>query len=396
MRCWKPKIEWTGYLSGLVGAVIAGIGPAPAADLTIDLSGTAQTVFAWQSDRCAKDHIPDAPARAFRDSNGAVHLFAAHHPNRAMVGADLSTVRVDCTSRFRGNRSSDPYALDDFVWLTSFHSSDGRRVIALGHAEFHGYKHPALCPSGKYMACWRNGVISAISRNGGRTFSRAPGRSAAVAALPYPYDGRVGRRTGYFSPSNIIQWKGRLYAFVFAERYRGQRRGACLLRADPTEKDPVWRAWDGHRFTADLGQSPIVTRAGTASFCQPVPGLRWTLTSVVRHRPSGHFIGLFAGWLTKSSKGPENVGIYFVTSRNLIHWSKPKLLLRRPLMFKFGCGEKAVFGYPSLLDESSPSRSFDTVSDRAFLYLTRFNMADCRLPMNRDLIRIPVRIKTEG
>lgn len=372
------------------------MGPSLALEVTVELAGAAQTVFRWQSDRCAKDHIPDTPARAFRDRSGAVHLFAAHHPNRAMVGPDLSAVRVDCTSRFRGTRSSDPYRLDDFIWLTSFHTSDGQRVVALGHAEFHGYKHPALCPVGKYMACWRNAVISTISRNGGRTFSRTPGRSAAVAALPYPYDGRVGRRTGYFSPSNIVQWKGKLYAFVFAERYRGQRRGACLLRADPAEENPVWRAWDGQRFSVDLGQISIVTQAGADRFCLPVPGMRWTLTSVVRHQASGLFIGLFAGWLTRSSDGPENVGVYFVTSRDLVHWSQPRVLMRRPLMFKFDCGEKAVFAYPSLLDDSSPSRSFDTVSDRAFLYLTRFNMAGCRLPMNRDLIRLPVRIKVAG
>lgn len=384
-----PKCAWLCCLLGLTGV-------AQASDAAIDLTGAPETVFAWHKDRCAKEHIPDAPARAFRDKNGAVHLFAAHYHNRAMVGPGLSGVRVNCASRFRGNRSSDPLALDDLIWLTSFHTADGNRVIALGHAEFHGYKHPALCPVAQYAACWRNGIIAASSDDGGRSFSRTPGRSAAVAALPYPYDGHVGRRTGYFNPSNIIRWKGKLYAFVFAEKYRAQRRGPCLLRSDPAAKNPVWRGWDGRGFSADLGEFPMVSRPPANKFCIPVPGIRWTMTSLVRHQPSGRFIALFSGWLKVSPTGPVGVGFYYVSSRDLIRWSKPKLLLKRPLMFMFTCGEKEVFAYPSLLDETSPSRNFDTVSNNAFLYVTRFNMSGCRLPMNRDLIRMPVRIRVDG
>ena len=41
-----------------------------------------------------------------------------------------------------------------------------------------------------------------------------------MAALPYPYDGALGRRAGYFNPSNILRDGDYLYAFVFAEAYR--------------------------------------------------------------------------------------------------------------------------------------------------------------------------------
>jgi hypothetical protein len=367
-----------------------------ASGASIHLSGPSESVFTWRTDRCAKEHIPDAPARAFRDRDRNVHLFAAHYHNRAMVGPGLSSVQVDCASRFRGNRSGDPHKLDDLIWLTAFHAVDGQRVIALGHAEYHGYKHPRLCPAARYMSCWRNAIIAATSRDGGRSFSRSPGRSAAVAALPYPYDGHVGRRTGYFNPSNIVRWNGSLYAFVFAERYRGQRRGPCLLRAVADTSEPVWRSWDGQGFHADLGQSTLDAQAGANRVCKPVPGIGWTITSVVHHQRSGLFIGLFSGWQRTKTAGPVGIGIYVVTSRDLIRWSKPRLLLERPLMFKFSCGAKKVFAYPSLLDETSPSANFDTVSDRAYLYMTRFNMTDCRLPMDRDLVRVPVRISIKN
>ncbi|MDA0991052.1 MAG: hypothetical protein O3A51_09910, partial [Verrucomicrobia bacterium] len=62
--------------------------------------GDSQTVFRWRTDRCGKNHIPDAPARAFRDVDDVVHLIAAHQINRAMVGPHLGRTRVDCAVVF--------------------------------------------------------------------------------------------------------------------------------------------------------------------------------------------------------------------------------------------------------------------------------------------------------
>lgn len=362
----------------------------------ISVEGDPETVFRWRTDRCAHNHIPDAPARAFRDATGAVRLIAAHQINRLMVGPDLKRQRVDCSIIFRGANNKDPAALDDMVWLTAFFARDGRRVIALGHAEFHGHRQPKLCPAGTYMACWRNAVVAATSTDGGRTFSRLRGRRAAVAALPYDYDGRVGRQTGYFSPSNIIAWNGYLYAFIFAENYRAQRRGVCLLRAALRQKSPQWRAWDGRDFTVALDQARRRPSPAERQTCKPLTGIGSTITSVVFHKPSRRFIALVAGTRNVATLGRPATGVFSMYSDDLINWSKPTLAIELPIMFRFDCGAKAVFGYPSLLDENSESRNFNTVSDTAYLYLTRFNMAGCKLPMDRDLVRYPVTIgKTE-
>ncbi|MBT5050494.1 MAG: hypothetical protein HOM58_18480 [Rhodospirillaceae bacterium] len=356
------------------------------------IAGGPQTIFRWAVDRCAPNHIPDAPARAFRDSNNTVRLIAAHHMNRAMTGPTLAEARVDCSVIYQANRSKDPAALDDLVWLTAYHTLDGKRVVALGHAEFHGHTVAGLCASGRYMACWRNSVIAAVSEDGGKSFTRRPGMTAAAATLPYPYDPRAGRHTGYFSPSNIVRWRNHAYVFVFAEQYREQRRGACLLRAEAAADNPVWRAWDGRRFTIAL--NGIVKAGGTRNqhICVPVPGIGSTITSVVRHAPTGTFLALFAGTRAVPRLNRKVTGIFYVQSKDLVHWSPPALLLERPIMFKFACGDKVVFGYPSLIDGNSPSRNFDTVGEQLSLYLTRFNLTGCKLPMNRDLVRYPVHI----
>lgn len=384
----------------LICAIIAGfypLGRASAADgaaLTINIAGAPQTVFRWASDRCVDNHIPDAPARAFRDAGNTVHLIAAHHMNRSLRGPSLASVRVNCAVLYQAGRSKDPAALDDLIWLTAFFTLDGKRVLALGHAEFHAHAVPGLCASGAYMACWRNSVIAAVSDDGGRSFTRKPGRGAAVATLPYPYDPRAGRHTGYFSPSNILRWRNHTYAFVFAERYRDQRRGACLLRAELGAAPPVWRAWDGEGFTIALGGLRESGGGPGKGTCVPLRGLSSTITSVVRHEPTGDFIALFAGTRAVPGLNRKVTGIFYIRSGDLVRWSKPVLLLERPIMFKFACGDKVVFGYPSLIDGRSPSRNFDRVGERPSLYLTRFNMVGCKLPMNRDLVRYPVRIRT--
>ena len=373
---------------GLMAPATGTVRPEIAAE------GEPETIFRWRSDRCAHSHIPDAPARAFRDAAGSVRLIAAHQINRSMVGPDLRRQRVDCSIIFRGANNSDPVALDDMVWLTAFFTRDGRRVISLGHAEFHGHRQRNLCPAGTYMACWRNAIVAATSTDGGGTFSRLRGRRAAVAALPYDYDGRIGRHTGYFSPSNIIAWNGHLYAFIFAESYRAQRRGACLLRAGLNQKSPKWRAWDGHDFTVALDQDQRRLTQASYHTCKPLAGIGSTITSVVFHIPSRRFVALIAGTRSVATLGRPATGVFSMHSGDLINWSKPALVLELPIMFRFDCGVKAVFGYPSLLDENSQSRNFDTVSGKAHLYLTRFNMTGCKLPMDRDLVRYPVTIRT--
>lgn len=407
LRVIVPYRSMTGRFRNiwLILAIIGGVYPlgmATATDrsaltmpaLTVTVAGSPQTVFRWASDRCAANHIPDAPARAFRDSSNTIHLIAAHHMNRSQRGPSLTTTRVNCAVIFQAGRSKDPAALDDRIWLTAFHTLDGKRVMALGHAEFHGHAVPGLCASRKYMACWRNSIIAAVSEDGGQSFTREPGVNAAVATLPYPYDPHAGRQTGYFSPSNILRWRNHAYAFVFAEHYRAQRRGACLLRAELSNANPVWRAWDGQGFTITLGNSGKSGGTPRTNTCTPVPGIGSTITSVVRQELTGDFLALFAGTRTVPRLNRKVTGIFYIWSKDLVQWSPPFLLLERPIMFKFACGDKEVFAYPSLIDEKSQSRNFDIVGERPSLYLTRFNMGGCKLPMNRDLVRYPVRIRT--
>ena len=41
------------------------------------------------------------------------------------------------------------------------------------------------------------------------------------------------------------------------------------------------------------------------------------------------------------------------------------------------------------------SRNFETVDDRGFVYFTSFNLSDCKVTWDRDLMRLEVAISTD-
>ena len=78
------------WLFTLSLAVVAAVTGTPAAAAALAVDGPAEVVTDWATDRCAGNDIPDAAARAFRDTNGQVHLFAAHFVGSHGAGGAVS------------------------------------------------------------------------------------------------------------------------------------------------------------------------------------------------------------------------------------------------------------------------------------------------------------------
>lgn len=363
------------------------------ANAILEISGPAEVVFDWSRDQCARWDIPDTPARAWRDAQGDVRLVAGSDQSRASAGSDLDRLSRDCAVLYRGAESDDPGAHDDRAWIAAIFTADGKRVEALAHVEYHGHLRPERCPAADYSECWRNSIVQLASQDGGDSFER-PGAASLVATLPYAYDGAAGRRSGYFSPSNILRRGDYIYAFVFAERYRAQKRGACLMRRPVTAGAADWRAWDGAGFTvrfADPYHEHVENPE--AHVCTPVPGVRSTISSVVHHAVTGQYVAV----TPTTRPGPDGAprsGIYWMTSANLIHWSEPELLLELPLLWRRDCAAPAAFAYPSLIDPDSPSAAFDSVDDHFWLYYTEMPLLEgCRIGPRRNLLRRPLSLR---
>jgi hypothetical protein len=358
--------------------------------LRLTVGGDATTVLSKSQNACDPADIPDAPARAIRIVSGTVQLYATHFHNRRLVGPDLLHLSNDCHIIFAGGERDDPAAFDDRAWIASLYTEDGRTIFAAVHNEFQGHRRPALCPSGRYMDCWYNAVTAAVSRDEGAHFSRLVADADLIAALPYRYAEVTGRHAGYFNPSNMVLQNGMLSMMVFATGVRAQRSGNCLLRTDRISDPSAWRAWDGTGYGVSFVDPYGASVSPDAHVCEPVGAgkLRWPVTSLVRHAPTGLFIALMMN-------AARDGGVFYSTSPDLLDWSSPAKLMGGSGGGVYQCGDPAPLAYPSLLDPNSEDRNFMTVGKSAELFLARFNVTDCRISMDRDLIRMPIAISAD-
>jgi hypothetical protein len=361
--------------------------------ILVQPTGDESVVFRNSSDGCERDDIPDAPARALRLADGNVAVFAANQKNRVLRGADLLSLRPDCTVVFTGSWAADPAAYDDRLWLASTWTVDGTNVVALVHSEYQGNTHPGQCPSGRYIDCWYNAITLATSNNGARSFTRASGAAALVASVPYRYDAQAGRHIGYFNPSNLIERDGALYAMMWTTGYREQGAGNCLVRSEHPDEPASWRGWNGAAFAVQFIDPYRSTASPAEHVCQAIDRdhLGGPVVSLVRHARSGAYIALFVG---ANPTGDTQLpwAVFSSGSWDLIYWSAPRMVMPVARFDTGLCPPSAPLAYPSLLDPDSRSANFDTVGDTAQLFLTRFNLERCRATHNRDLVRLSVSI----
>ncbi len=351
---------------------LAGV-PAhsPAAGLTARVApGPPEQVFKSRSDGCAPIDTPDIDPRAFRAADGAVTLFTLHYVNRALRGADLSSVKIDCHVALDSAHDPDPAHYDDRRYIAAAWTADGQRVAALVHHEYHADDHDR-CSATTSLGCWHNTILAFSSRDGGRSF--AMDRPAVVASAPFTQDQQQGRHRGFFNPSNIFSDGRYEYFFASTTGWSGQPYGACVFRnANPFDSGG-WRAWDGATFSVAYAD-PYVVKHQAPRPCAPIAPFGLPVGSVTRHVATGTW---FAVWMAPGDRQAMPVaGIYYATSANLFDWSPPRLLLAGKVILNPGCGGN-ILAYPSVLDENQGGRDFDHMGDAPWLYYVSIAMNGC-------------------
>ena len=381
-----PRFAPVLLLAGTAAALAQGAPEPPLSALT--LVGPPSTVFSAARDACDGADMPDAPARAFREPSGAVALFGMHYRNRALRGPDLGHLTLDCAVVLDSAGKADPAAYDDRSWITATWTEDGRAVAALIHHEYQANEHPGRCPAGTYMACWYNTITAAASADGGRSFTRAD-PPAVVAGAPFRQEAGQGRHRGFFNPSNIVadgRWR---YFLSSTTGWKGQGEGVCLFRSDDPADPSRWRAWTGTGFTAAF-PDPYRAAIREPASCRPVGPFPGPVGAVIRHRGSGAFIAVF---MAKAGGVYEKSGFYWTTSRDLLTWDRPRLLLEGKTLYDDPCtaGDRLI-AYPSLLDPAAQGRNFDDAGDAALLTYASLRVEGCTITSDRDLLRRPVAI----
>ncbi len=335
--------------------------------------------------------MPDVNPRAVRTDAG-VAMFALHHEARALRGPDLDRLKIDCSVALSSGDNEDPARHDGRRYITSLWALDGKRIAALVHNEYHAEAYPGRCVSKDGMACWWNSVLAFRSDDGARRFQ--PMQPLVVAAAPFRQHVGQMRHRGFFSPSNMVAHGRFVYAFVSTTGWDGQKFGACLIRnADPLKSDG-WRGYDGRDFTVRWSD-PYATdaRAAQAS-CAPADTFGFPVGALVRYRANGTFVAV---WEAPRVDGRFPVaGFYYATSRDLIGWSAPALLMAGAVIHDACDGGRnrdgMTIAYPALLDPQAEGRNFDNAGDTPFLYFAQIRNNGCVAGAERVLVRVRVRI----
>ena len=354
--------------------------------LEITVAGDMNPAFLWTRDRCAEDDIPDAPLRAVRLDDDHVIAFATHEQNRAFLGPNLGTLKRDCRIVFAGRHSDRPEDYSDRVWIASTWSEGGRTIFALGHDEYQAHRHAGRCRFAAYAECWWNAIVLLRSDDGGRSFSRVGDRP--VATIPSRQDVDQGHSRGFYEPSNIVKHGDAYYALIRAGGEGAQQAGTCLFRTNDLTRPEFWRFFDGQGFSPNA--DPYRDDVRNAKPCAPMKGLRGSVGSVTYAPAFGVYIAVSAFGSKRSSES----GFYYSVSTDLIHWSEGRLFLPLSTPWSASCGEDR-FIYPSLVDPRSPSRNFDVVGPDPYLYFVRQHFDGCQGTMQRDLVRMKVRLSQE-
>lgn len=378
-------------LAGRLGPGRADPSPNVPPTLSGSIVGLRQVVYDTRN-RCEEIDSSDAPARAFRDAAGVVHLFASHFVARAMTGPDLNSLRHSCDVVYRSPLDRNPADFEYKNWLFSFYTTDGKRVAALIHSEYDGIEILGMCATPDTPTnCWWNTVTYAESSDGGYTFKVPSPPLNLVAALPYRYAiGNLSSAYGFNSPSNIITMGGFFYSLIGDWPYKLQQYGPCLIRTTNVFDPGSWRAWDGKDFTIRFADPYRQTIANPANHvCKPVyPG---STGSLVRETRSGVFITT-QSVPDKRFNGPP--GFYVEGSRDLIHWSKPTMVVRFSDLEAVDGPGKWIYEYESLLDPASTDRNFSTITEMPYLYFVRSD--GDHPPYSTVLFRIPITLRVEG
>jgi hypothetical protein len=345
-------------------------------------------VFDWSRERCAEDDIPDAPARAFRDAKRRVQLLASFYTNRRFIGRDFGHLAHPCAVVMNSGLSPDPAAFDSYEYLTATWTPNGKTVYALVHNEYRGDLVPGQCPSGYWLACWYNAITLAVSTDGGRHYLDHPWPKL-VASIPYRYVPDTGPMLA-FNPSNIIRnpHDGYFYATVHRTplaEIPGDGGGTCLMRTQDLSEPGSWRAWSrGNVFDTTFVDPYGPNPEPDQHMCRIDPSARL-------YAPSITYNTVARQWLLV---GGGQDGAYYSLSRNLVDWTPPQLIFSVPGTDDYTCPGRDPGVYFSLIDPASSSRNFETSGRSAYIYYTVPHPDKrCGIGFDRDLVRVPVRIR---
>jgi len=352
--------------------------------ITGTLEGTRTTIFESPQDSCNANDVPDAMSRAFRDYTGTVHFSSASSELFQSLGPTLETVQHSCEHAFDSANDSNPADFNDEEWLDSFYTFDGRTIASLAHTEYHGWAIQGECNvqgNNQYSACEYDSDTYHVSTDGGYHFRTPKPPTNFLAGFPYEYEIDDGPM-GYSVDTNIIEFGGWYYAVATDVSWppncsgqSGPNRclvpdGGAPLRTQNVFDPGSWRSWNGADFSvsfADPYLSPV--SHPEEHIYVPVPYMIYVNAINVFQSANIVVATLWDYW--DSALGTP--GLYLTTSTDLIHWTKPTLVVTRNELMADDPKGNWLYVYFSLIDPAAPDLNFSIVGNEPYLYFVRLN-----------------------
>jgi len=358
---------------------------APALAVKGSLDGPATEIFESMKNSCDSNDVPDAMARAFRDYTGTVHFSSASSQLFQSLGPTLETVVHSCAAAFSSANDTNPADFNDQVWLDSFYTFDGLNIAVLAHTEYHGWNIAGECHlkgNSRYNGgCEYDSDTYHISRDGGYTFVTPTPPGNFLAGFPYKYQVDRGPY-GYSVDTNMIEYNGWIYAVATDYNWppncsgtTGPTRcrvplGGAPLRTQNVFDPKSWRTWDGNNFTVAFDDPYLGTvRDQSKHIYVPVPYMEY-VNAIGIYKPLNVVVAtLWDYW--DNTLGPP--GMYLTTSTDMIHWSRPSLVVTTDELLSEDGPGSWTYAYFSLIDPDAEDLNFSTLGDHPYLYYVRLN-----------------------
>ncbi len=345
------------------------------------LDGSRTAVFETPRDSCTFNDIPDAMARAFRDYTGTVHFVTASSDMFQSLGPDLDNLQHSCAVAHRSANDPNPAHYNDQTWLDSFYTIDGLTIAALTHTEYHGWAHAGECDSQNINECEYDSDTYHLSTDGGYTFEAFKAPANFLTGIPFEYvidDGPAG----YSVDTNVIDWGGWYYAvatsWTWPPNCTGQSganpcltSGGAPIRTKNVFDPASWRGWSGSDFSVsfvdpylDPVQNPL------EHVYTSVPDMAF-VNGIYIYQPANVVVAVLWDYFD-TELGPP--GLYFATSTDLVHWTRPLLVATLAEIKANDPPGNWLYAYFSLIDPSAPDLNFSLIGDHPYLYYVRLDL----------------------
>ena len=386
----------------LLAAVSSAQGQQNAVDTPTvkgELDAHRVVVFETPKDSCNQNDIPDAMARAFRDSTGMVHLVAASSELFQSIGPTLESVEHSCEVGHESAGDANPADFNDQSWIDSFYTFEGKKIAGLTHMEYHGWAHKGECTfKNGYNGCEYDSDTYHESTDGGYHFYSFKAPANFLAGVPYKYV-EDGGPSGYSVDSNIIELGGWYYAMVTSWTWpanctgsQGPHRcltsGAAPIRTSDVFDPSSWRGWSGTDFSvafADPYPGPV--EHPQEHVFTPVPYMD-VVTGINIFQPANLVVAvLWNPWSTEYGAK----GFYLSTSTDLVNWTKPTLVATVDQFLEQEPKGSWSYAYFSLIDPAAPDRNFSMIGDHPYLYYVRFANAGSSRILFRQGIKLSLK-----